>query len=114
MKSPRRLEPSQREIALIANIEKAIVARPYANRITSRELEAAFGISGVKVRRIVEGLRDGGVLIGSDTGGYWGIRSEEELESTISHLESRAKEMLARAAALRAALRDGEQLRMFV
>lgn len=67
--------------------------------IPSAELEYNHGLTGAQVRDIIRELRQEGYLIGSISnredakGGYFCIRSIEELNQTLKHLRCRIESM---------------------
>ncbi len=61
--------------------------------ISSRELAAAFGISGRALRDIVNRLREAGIPICSSDYGYFYAENEQELNRTIRQLSSRIQKI---------------------
>lgn len=59
------------------------------NAATSRELECTFGVKGIEIRHLVNGLRRDGVPIASNGNGYYYASAEQEVQATIAHLTHR-------------------------
>lgn len=76
------------------------------NAATSRELECAFGVRGIEVRHLVNGLRRDGIPIASSGSGYFYAATEQEVRATIAHLTNRISGI---AAAIRGLNRSLEQ-----
>jgi len=64
--------------------------RGRSNAISSKKLEAIFGIKGSELRQIVNELRSEGNPICSGDTGYYYAANETELNRTIAQLSSRA------------------------
>jgi biotin operon repressor len=58
------------------------------NAASSKILEAAFDMDGRTIRRCINMLRQEGVPICSDTSGYYYAASQQEINETISRLNS--------------------------
>ena len=65
------------------------------SRITSAEICMRLGITGAEVRNAIHKLRLANNPIGSDTNGYWIATEPDELNRTISSLNSRISQMIA-------------------
>lgn len=86
---------TQLALRILARIQEYDIKAP----ITGEALAQEFGTNWRKVADIVEQLRDAGHKIGSSMSkpmGYFLARSPEDLQGTLTHLESRAKKILAR------------------
>lgn len=57
--------------------------------ITSKSLSSALRISDVELRQLISYMRMHGYPVGSTGKGYYQIRSEKDLELTLSHLKER-------------------------
>lgn len=72
--------------------------------VSSRELEAAFGLRGPELRQQINALRGEGCPICSTDKGYFHAGTEEELQRTIRQLQSRIKKIARAERGLRKAL----------
>jgi biotin operon repressor len=89
--------------------------RGESRAVSSRELEAAFGISGRELRGTVNRLRVSGVPICSSEYGYFYAADEAELNRTVRPLTSRIKKIAEARSGLikaRALYSDDGQLRL--
>ena len=75
-------------------IENALFSK---DRLKSDYFEKRLGLNGGQIRRAIAYLRDNGVLIGSDNGGYYFIRSADDFRATYNHLLCRSTAILHRA-----------------
>lgn len=66
------------------------------NAVSSKELEAAFAVSGKKIRDAVNALRQDGEPVCSDKRGYFYAITEEEVNHSVRQLGNRIKQ-IARA-----------------
>ena len=73
-----------REEKLLSYLKGACTGRRYS--ASSAALEAAIGISGTDLRKLVNRMRRKGVPIGSDRCGYFYAATAGEVYSTIQHL----------------------------
>ena len=75
-----------REEKLLNYLKGACTGRKY--RASGAELEAALGISGTDLRKLVNRMRRKGIPIGSDRCGYFYAATAGEVYSTIQQLQS--------------------------
>lgn len=75
-----------REEKLLNYLKGACTGREY--RASGAELEAALGISGTDLRKLVNRMRRKGIPIGSDRCGYFYAATAGEVYSTIQQLQS--------------------------
>lgn len=71
------------------------------NPIISKKIESKMGLTGPDVRDIVRHLRRLGNPICSFHKGYYWTHDPDDLQQTIDHLESRARDEFVTAAALK-------------
>ena len=62
---------------------------------SSKELEAAFSVKGVELRRTVNRLRCNGHPICSDANGYFYAARQSEIRATVAHLTGRIAKIAA-------------------
>ena len=72
-------------------IEFLMTRKGKSNAVTSKELEAAYGISGSEIRNVVNEYRCRGFPICSGNKGYYCAATMNELAQTIDHLNGRIK-----------------------
>ena len=75
-----------REEKLLSYLKGACTGRRYS--ASSAALEAAIGISGTDLRKLVNRMRRKGVPIGSDRCGYFYAATAGEVYSTIQQLQN--------------------------
>jgi len=83
------------------SILSSIKLRTSKNPIMSFELEKSYGIPGTEVRNIIRALRRDGYPIAHCSVGYYYARTSDEIDSTASDLENRAKSLFETASKMR-------------